>query len=117
MYGREFPVVEEKGRGVVLLVPSETHPDKAQELMFAKVEVECFQKADPPEEPEPVQPWGKEDITVTADVETVMIAMLQRVGNGGRLGFTANELARAKQHRLERRADGHKLELWIAKDT
>jgi hypothetical protein len=55
------------------------------------------------------------DITVSATTDTVIIALLRRVG--GRAAFTVNELARAEQAHLERRADGHKLSLWTVGDT
>lgn len=62
------------------------------------------------------------DFTVSASTDAVIIALLRRLRGlaevtSGPVSLTANELARAEQVHLERRADGHKLELWVVSDT
>ncbi len=57
-------------------------------------------------------PWRDPNvnlITVSATMETVLKALLQRVG--GRASFTADELARAEQVDLEKVGNGHTLSL------
>lgn len=60
-------------------------------------------------------PTQTRDFTCTASYETVILALLKRLG--GKAGISANELARAEQFHLDRRADGHKLELRVIGDT
>jgi hypothetical protein len=55
------------------------------------------------------------DFTISVSADTVIAALLRRVG--GRAAFSVAELARAEQLHLERRGDGHKLELWVVTDT
>jgi len=56
------------------------------------------------------------DLTVTADPDTVIIALVRRLG-GRSATFTADELARAKQLTLDLRSDGHTLQLRVFDDT
>jgi hypothetical protein len=62
-----------------------------------------------------------QDFTVCATNDAVIVALLRRIHGlcrpSGPVVLTANELARAEQVHLERRADGHKLELRIVGDT
>ena len=62
------------------------------------------------------------DFTVNASTDAVIIALLRRLRGmaevpKGPVVLTAHELARAGQVHLDRRADGHKLELRIVEDT
>ena len=62
------------------------------------------------------------DFTVNASTDAVIVALVRRLKglcdtSAGPITITAAELARAEQLHLERRADGHKLELRIVGDT
>ena len=57
----------------------------------------------------------KEDITVSASTDTVILALLRLVG--GSASFTIVDLARAEQKHLDKRADGHTLRLVSIGDT
>lgn len=64
------------------------------------------------------------DFTVSCSTDAVIIALLRRLrAPGSRVPgahpvvLTAAELARAEQVHLDRRADGHNLELRVVDDT
>lgn len=62
------------------------------------------------------------DSTISASTDAVIIALLRRLHGqcelpSGPIVLTVNELARAEQVHLERRANGHTLELRIVGDT
>lgn len=64
----------------------------------------------------------KRDFTVGASTDAVIIALMRRLrgkidASPAGVVLTSGELARAEQVHLERRADGHQLELRIVGDT
>ncbi len=61
------------------------------------------------------------DFTVSASTDAVIVALLRKLHGkcsaATPITLTAGELARAEQVALERRANGHTLELRIVEDT